>query len=56
MSEEERKMYKKQEECLLKAATKDEDPIKFKHVRSMLEGVITSCETLASSDIGGDYL
>jgi hypothetical protein len=36
MSEEERKAFKKQEECLLKAATKDDDPIKYKHVRSML--------------------
>lgn len=34
MSEEERKLYKKQEESLFKAATKEEDPIKFKHVRN----------------------
>ena len=41
MSEEERKQYKKQEETLLKAATKDEEPLKFKHVRSMFLSLLS---------------
>lgn len=52
MSEEERKAYKKQEETLLKAATKDDDPIKYKHVRSMSEAKNTQRAIIESERRG----